>query len=235
MDVSTHQICGAASVIDAIRSGLPVTVVLVRDDASDAANLARAAGIRVRTATDNDLRRMSQTDTPADVLALLHRDPDATVSELMSGPGPVWLLVGLSYPSNVGFILRTAEVTGAAGVVVSSEFSRKQRHYALRVSMNAERFMPVHFQTAHTALAAAREAGRQLIGLETAGSKAPWEVDLRRPSLLIVGAERDGTPSTVLSECDQTIRIPMPGFIPSLSVQAAVSALAVERLRQLES
>ena len=234
MDVSTHQVCGAASVIDAIRSGVPVTVVLVRDDASEVANVARAAGVRVRSATDNDLRRMSQSETPADALALLHRDPDATIRELMRCQGPVWLLVGLSYPSNVGFILRTAEVTGAAGVVVASEFTRKQRHYALRVSMNAERFMPVHFTGAEEALTAAQEAGRQLIGLESTGEKAPWDVDLCRPSLLVVGAERDGTPDDVLSRCDQTIRIPMPGFIPSLSVQAAVSALAVERLRQLE-
>jgi tRNA G18 (ribose-2'-O)-methylase SpoU len=49
----------------------------------------------------------------------------------------------------------------------------------------------------------------------------------------VVGGERHGIPKEVLAACDDAIRIPMWGFIPSYNLQAAMAAVACERLRQL--
>jgi 23S rRNA (guanosine2251-2'-O)-methyltransferase len=70
--------------------------------------------------------------------------------------------------------------------------------------------------------------------VEDVGSAAPWQVDLTGPLLLVVGAEAEGVPRGVLERCDHVVRIPMAGFIASYNLQAAVAALAAERLRQLE-
>jgi tRNA G18 (ribose-2'-O)-methylase SpoU len=37
----------------------------------------------------------------------------------------------------------------------------------------------------------------------------------------------------VLERCDAVARLPVRGFIPSYNLQAAVAAVALERLRQL--
>jgi tRNA G18 (ribose-2'-O)-methylase SpoU len=37
----------------------------------------------------------------------------------------------------------------------------------------------------------------------------------------------------VLARCDDVVRVPMAGFIPSYNVQAAMAAVAGERLRQM--
>ena len=150
----------------------------------------------------------------------------------MESPGPVWLFSGVSYPSNVGAALRTADVTGAAGVVVDGPFNRKARVRALRVSMRADRFIPVFWEDSLNTVTAAKAAGRRIVAVEDTGTQWPWETDLRTPCLLIVGGEHDGISQPVQAQCDSIIRLPMPGFIPSWSVQAAVAAVAAECLRQ---
>ena len=78
----------------------------------------------------------------------------------------------------------------------------------------------------------AREAGRRVIAVEDVGKRAPWETDLTGRVLLVVGGERYGIPPEVLEQADDLVRIPMAGFIPSYNLQAAMAAVAVERLRQ---
>jgi tRNA G18 (ribose-2'-O)-methylase SpoU len=60
-------------------------------------------------------------------------------------------------------------------------------------------------------------------------------MDLAGPVLFVVGGERHGIPAEVLAECDDVIRIPMLGFIPSYNLQAAMAAVASERIRQLSA
>ena len=193
---------------------------------------AREAGIRVRDTSDNDLRRMSRVRPPARVLALIGRRVDLDLTALMGAPGPVWLLAGVTYPSNTGFLIRTLEVAGATGVVVGASFSRADRTRALRISMHAERFMPVLWEDCATVLDAAQHAGRRIVAVEDSGDRAPWETDLTGAVLLVIGGERDGIDKSVLARAETVLRLPMPGFIGSYNVQAAASAVAMERVRQ---
>ena len=52
--------------------------------------------------------------------------------------------------------------------------------------------------------------------------------------MLVVGGENAGVSKEILSAADDIVRLPMPGFVPSYNLQVAVSALAMERLRQLD-
>ena len=91
------------------------------------------------------------------------------------------------------------------------------------------------YASAAEAVAAARAAGRSVVAIEDSGVHAPWEVELSGRVLLVIGAERSGIAAELLAVCDRTIRIPMAGFIPSYNLQAAMSMVAGERLRQLAS
>ena len=102
-----------------------------------------------------------------------------------------------------------------------------------RVAMGADRFLPVVGCDAVDAATRATAAGLRLVAIEDHGGRAPWQADLTGDVLLVVGGERDGIPDEVLERCDEVIRVPMAGFVPSYSVQAPVAAVAVERLRQL--
>lgn len=236
--MTRRQLAGAEPLAAALAAGMPVRLVLVGRDASPAeralAERARAAGARVLPVTDNDLRRMRHAGAPAAcaLLALVGADPSADAGAALAAPEAVWLLAGVAYPGNAGAAIRTAEVSGAGAVFLDAAFDAGGRRRALRASMHAERFLPVHWAPAAQVLADARAAGRRLVAIEDVGGRAPWEVDLGGRALLAIGGEREGLGPGLLAACDEVVRVPMAGFVPSYNLQAAMAAVAVERLRQ---
>ncbi len=235
-----RQRAGVGAIEAALDGGEPVTQLLVARDTERADVLAlceraRTAGIPVRPASAGDLRRLSQTDPPEEVLALLERQPDATAEAVFERGGATWLLVGAAYPGNVGAVLRTVEVAGAEAAFVDAELDRAGRRAALRTSMNAERFMPVFWRGAEEVIGLARGAGHAVLAIEDVGDAAPWQLDLTRPTLFLAGGEDASLPPDLLARCDRVLRLPMRGFIPCYNLQAAVAAVAGERLRQLET
>ena len=176
---------------DALAAAAPVRVVLLRRDAAgdavDAAERARAAGARILVVSAAEIARLCGGGGTADVLAMSGADPGATLDDAFRADGPAWLLVDLAYPGNIGLSIRTAEVSGAAAVAIAPPLAGAARRAALRASIGAHRFFPVHWTTADAALAAARAAGRRIVALESSGTAAPWDVDLRGRILLVAG------------------------------------------------
>ena len=233
----TRQRTGTAELATALAAGERIGRILVARGAADPAlasllAAARERGIPVQEASPGDLRRLSRCDPPAPVLGLIGRDPGASPETVFAQPGAKWLLVGAVYPGNVGAALRTVEVAGADAAFVDAGLDRSGRRAALRPSMNVERFMPVHWCDADTALAAARAGGHRVVGIEDVGTAAPWEIDLLAPTLFVAGGEDRSLPADLLARCDAVLRLPMEGFIPCYNLQAAIAAVALERLRQ---
>jgi tRNA G18 (ribose-2'-O)-methylase SpoU len=234
------QLAGPDEIGAALDARAPVRLLLASACPSDAraaavVERARAAGIAVHAASEASLRRLSKTDPPAEVLALVGPDPGASAEEALAAGGAAWLLVGVAYPGNTGFAIRTAEVSGADCVFVENDFDHEARREATRAAMRADRYLPVFWRSAVETLSIARAAGRRIYALEDVGDAAPWEVDLTGPTLFVVGGERHGIPAAVLAGADRVLRLPMHGFIPSYNLQAAMAGVAFERLRQLYS
>ncbi len=233
-----RQIAGIDAIEAALAAGEPVRLLLVeRDDRSAELGAlverAQARGVPLWRGGAGDLRRMSRGPRPERALALLGPEPRTDLPGLLGRGGAVWLLHRVAYASNVGFALRTAEVSGADGVVVDAGFNHAQRARVGHVSMGADRVLPLLWESTERTLELARTAGRRVVALEDTGDRRPWQVDLTGPLLLVVGGERDGLGPSLLSCCDSVIAVPMAGFVPSYNLQAAISAVAAERLRQL--
>lgn len=232
-----HRLIGRHAIAAALDEGAAVRVILAprERDAHEEALVARAvaAGASLWAGSDGDRFRMSPGE-PARLLAMVGPPPTAdSVPDLLARPGAVWVLDGAAYPSNVGFAIRTAEVSGATGLIVSADFTRAQQSRARHVSMGAWRLMPVLYAPTAEVLAGARAAGRVVAAVEDSGAVAPWEADLAGDVVIVLGNERAGLGPDVLAAADVTVRIPMRGFVPSYNLQAAMTAIAVERLRQL--
>jgi len=231
------RITDLESIAAAIHLRLPISLLLVlegvRSDAAEAVvERARAVAIPVSIESEREMRRMSETGDAQELLAVAGSPPATDLADLMASDGLVLILIGLRYPGNVGFILRSAEVAGAAGVVVANDWSGSEWQEARRVGIRANRFLSVLEAEAEVALAAARTAGRRIVAVETSGSSTPWEVDLSKPTALLIGGETTGISSELLGCADEIVRIPTRGFIPSYNVQAATGALLGEWLRQ---
>jgi TrmH family RNA methyltransferase len=234
-----RRIAGTRAVERALSRGEPVRLIVVDADAGDEAaralaGPASAAGVPVQAVGARHFERLRPRGAPGGAVALAGAGPARDAAELLGREGPAWLLCGDVYPGNAGFAIRTAEVSGAAGVFLDTGFDHVQRREALRASMRADRFLPVLWAEAAPVLDAAVAAGRRVIGIEDVGTAAPWDADLTPASLFVVGGESDGIPEETLARCDEVLRIPMQGFIRSYNLQAAVAIVAAERMRQLE-
>jgi len=172
------------------------------------------------------------SDGAPDILALVGRNPSANFEEVLESGGLIWMLDGAKYPVNIGFCIRTAEVSGADAVIIDGPLNNQERSAAKRASMKAHRFIPVFWRNAIESIHSAKQAGFRIIAVEDIGEKTPWEVDLTGNVILIVGGEREGISDEVLSSADEVIRIPMTGFVPSFNLQAPLSAVAIEAQRQ---
>jgi tRNA G18 (ribose-2'-O)-methylase SpoU len=235
-----RQIAGVLAIEAALRAGEDVRLLLVADDAraEDVRGLvarAEESGVAVRTATRNVLARLSMVRPAEDALALVGRDPDAGLAESLARGGAFWLLVGVAYPGNVGMVIRTAEVSGADAIAIDGSFDHEAKRAALRAAMRADKFMPVFWLDAAHVLDAAKASGHRVLAVDESGEGSHFEADLTGARVFVIGGENGGIPREVLARCDARVRVPMAGFIPCYNLQAAVSAVAVERLRQMSS
>jgi len=233
------QRCGVDEVSAALQSEEVTLVLFLRDSSDpDAINLRKLAeemGITVRESSRRDMWRMARLNddqNPPPILALVGRDPDVSVNQILSSGGISWLLAGARYPVNIGFTIRTAEVSGARAVFVDGALTHSEKKSAKRASMKAHRFMPVHWVDGNELVSMAKEARFRIISLEDSGDVGPWDVDLTGNVLLVVGGEHDGIPDSILEISDSIIRVPMSGFVPSYNLQAPMAVVAAEALRQ---
>ena len=230
------QITGLKAVMEALENGVAIDRVLVdRDhDTSALRALCEAAGIPLEEGSTNDLWRMS-ADGAQVALALTGRTQHETLDEVMKAGGCIWFFDGVEYSTNLGFAIRTAEVSGANAVVLNVTKTHEERRTIRRASMRADRFIPVVYSDTDAILQSAKDHGVRLIAAEDVGEAGPWDEDLTGDVMLGVGAERDGVRPEVLEAADAVVKLPMDGFVPSYNLQVAVSVLAVEALRQRES
>ena len=114
------QITGADAVYQALMQGHPIDRVLVdRDkDTSSIRELCEQNDIPLEEGSTNDLWRMSAAGN-VDALALVGRFQTESIDELMARGGTIWFFDGVTYSTNLGFAIRTAEVSGADGVVLN--------------------------------------------------------------------------------------------------------------------
>ena len=215
-----------------------VRLILVQRDHDEPAvtsllEEARRRGIPIEEGPESDLWRMARPEGQAPlILALVGRDPTFTLKEILAGEGVVWLLVGVRYAVNIGYVIRTAEVSGAAGLIICGQFSNNEQKTALRASMQSDRFIPVLWESLKQVLEKIGDSERRILSVEDVGSVYPWQADLTGNPVICIGGEHEGVPESVLDASAQVIRLPMAGFVPSYNLQTAMGVVAVEILRQ---
>jgi TrmH family RNA methyltransferase len=160
------------------------------------------------------LAGLSSLAHPPRVVAVFRRD------DLPRGTRPVTLaLWRVTDPGNVGALLRAADTFGA-GVALSQGCADPTGPKALRASMGSIFRVP---------LSGFDEPQGQRVALVPSGGIALPELEVDGDVVLVLGAERDGLPPTVLETCDEHASIPQPGGGDSLNV-AMAGAIALYEL-----
>ncbi len=146
------------------------------------------------------------------------------------------LLVALDQvqdPRNLGAVCRSAEFAGATGVVLPLRRSAAVTAATCKASAGAvEHLQIAHVRNLADWLADARSAGFWIWGADAEAESPAWDVDLKGPTVLVLGGEGKGLRPRVAKSCDGLISLPRRGKVESLNVSAAATALLFEALRQ---
>jgi len=167
------------------------------------------------------------------VLCAMKRPRPRSVSEVIAGKRRVALLEGITEPSNVGAIFRSAAALKADAILLSPTCCDPLHRRAVRVCMGAIFQVPWARAEGNEALPLLKEAGFTVAGLALRDNC--WTLDDPRlpaiPHLAIcLGTEDTGLTEATLDACDHIVKIPMAAGIDSLNV-AAAAAVAFWQLR----
>jgi len=189
---------------------------------------------RAPETSGEELERLCGSPDHQGVVAEVEPYPYAGASELLQVEGA--LLIALDQvqdPRNLGAVARSAEVAGAAGLVIPERRAAEVTAVACKSSAGAVEHLPIaHVRNLADWLAEAKEAGFWIWGADGDAEQAPWEVDLTGPTVLVLGGEGKGLRPRVAAGCDGLIALPQAGKVSSLNVSAAATALLFEAVRQ---
>ena len=189
----------------------------------------------VETVTEAVLRKMSDTENPQGMLAVVAMP--AGYSGAAEDPGqesqPLYLVLdGLQDPGNVGTLIRTAEAVGATAVLLSRNSADPFSPKVVRSTMGTIFRVPVRIcEDLPREIGELKKAGVVVFGTHLSGTDV-YAADLSGSLALLIGNEGNGLTEEVASTADRLLRIPMEGQVESLNAAVSGSVVAYEAYRQ---
>ena len=240
---SENHLEGRNAVLEAFRSGKTVEKVFLQKDLHDGmimtiAREARKAGTIISYVPKDRLNQMTETGKHQGVIAYTASYRYASIDEILQkaeekGEAPfVFLLDGIEDPHNLGAIIRSANLSGAHGVIIPKRRSAGLTAVAAKASAGAVHYTPVAKVT--NLVDVMEELKRRGMWFACADMKAQpmYEADLTGSLGLVIGSEGEGVSRLIQEKCDFSVSIPMKGDIDSLNASVAAGVLAWEVVRQ---
>jgi 23S rRNA (guanosine2251-2'-O)-methyltransferase len=198
--------------------------------------LCRQTHVRVSFEERAWLDRKAAGQRHQGVLCYMEELPTVDVEEMLDttpSPGLLLVLDGIEDPHNLGAILRSAEVSGAGGVIVPQRRSAGLSASVLKSSAGAASHIKVaRVANASRVIELLKDKGYWIVGLDAESGKSIWEADFLLPTALVLGNEGEGLHRLVKEKCDFLVSIPVCGNIQSHNVSVAAGIALYEVLRQ---
>ena len=234
---------GRNAVIEAFRSDKTIDKLYVQEGLKDAPiqtalREAKKKNVYVNFVAKEALDRMSQTGKHQGLIAVLAAYTYATVDDILDaakkkGEDPfVIVLDCIEDPHNLGAIIRTANLAGAHGVIISKHRAVGLTPTVARASAGAINYVPVAKVTnINACIEELKKKGLWFVCADMKG-ELMYKLNLKGAIGLVIGNEGEGVSALVKKNCDMLASIPMKGDIDSLNASVAAGILSYEIVRQ---
>jgi TrmH family RNA methyltransferase len=215
---------GANLIEAASRRGLIREIFVTETAAQRHADLLDQHGAAVHVVTERAAKALSDTVTPAGLVAVCEHPSAALADVLAQAPRLVAVGVEIGEPGNAGTLIRIADAMGAAAVVFIGHSVDPYNGKCLRASAGSIFAIPVvvapEMEPAITAL---QGAGLRVLATTVGGELSLDDADLAAPTAWLFGSEAHGLSAHVAEQADARVSIPMSGGAESLNVAAAAA------------
>ena len=198
---------------------------------------AKEAGVRLIEADGLRLSKLAGSHGHQGVAALVQPMEVAhsldDLLDSLQAPPLLLVLDGVTDPHNLGACLRVADGAGAHAVIAPKDHAAGINATVAKVASGAAETVP-YFMVTNLArtLGELKERNIWVIGTAGEAEKSVYQVDLKGPTALVLGAEGPGMRQLTRKTCDELVHIPMKGAVESLNVSVASGVCLYEALRQ---
>lgn len=236
-------IIGRNSVMEALKSGRYINHIWVLEgtpSGSLKAIIAKAKGqgIPVKTCVRKNLDSIALGENHQGVIASASLKKYSSLDDILNlaqslGQPPFIIIADcIEDPQNLGSIIRTAECSGAHGLIVPKRHCPGLTSAVHKASAGAlEHVLISREANICYAIDKLKKLNIWVYGADM-GGEMWYKQDLSGPIALVIGAEGRGISNLVKQKCDMLLSLPMLGKISSLNASAATAVIAYEICRQ---
>ena len=195
---------------------------------------AATHGYEIVICDEDDVSAVCSTDTHGGIVGFFSDRAAGSVQELVriaADKADSWFLAleGIEDPYNLGFTIRSAYAFGCAGIVLPNRYIFGADGVVCRSSAGASERIPFFRCDLSDAARALRGVGYSVCAACEKDAVSLAEHTLTLPLMLVVGGEKRGISSSLLSECTDRIRIDYSRYAgSSLSAVSAAAVLSYE-------
>ena len=234
-------ICGRNPVIEALKSGTELDTIYICGSGGSLnliRKLAKDSGVVVKDAQEKKLSQLSGGASHQGVVAVGACGKYVSVEGILAvsrekGTKPFIIICDeIEDPHNLGAIIRTAETSGADGVIIPKRRSASLNATVFKTSAGAASYVPVaRVSNLASCIDQLKENGVWIYGTDASGEEYT-RTDFTGSCALVIGSEGFGISKLIQKKCDFMIKLPMLGKINSLNASVAAGIFMYEVLRQ---
>ena len=234
---------GRNAVIEAFRSGREIDRLFIKDGLTDGQiqtikREAKKKELRIDFVSKERLDQISQTGNHQGVIAYIAAYEYSELEDIFAiaekkGEDPfIFILDNIEDPHNLGAIIRTANMSGAHGVIIPKNRAVGFTSTVAKVSAGALNYTPVvRVTNISRTIEELKERGVWVACADMDGT-IMYDLNLTGSIALVIGAEGSGVSRLVKEKCDYIASIPVKGDIDSLNASVAAGVMAYEIVRQ---
>ncbi len=240
--MSTNEIFGSRAIIEAINADTQIEKIFILKDTENELSkemfaLIKEHKISFQYVPIQKFRKFEDRNHQG-VFARIALVNTIAIDELLTKINieekPTLLLLDkVNDVRNFGAIARTASCTGVQGIIILDKGAAPINADAIKTSAGALFKIPVckvnHLKDAIYYL---QGEGFQVVAATEKADQLIYDVDLKKPTAIIMGSEERGINPSTLKICDEKAKLPMSGEIASLNVSVACGAFLYETMRQ---
>ncbi|MEN2769133.1 23S rRNA (guanosine(2251)-2'-O)-methyltransferase RlmB [Ornithinibacillus xuwenensis] len=238
-----EMIIGKNPVLEALKSGRSVNKVLISEQLTGSVQgkiiqQGKSAGTIVQKVPKTKLDQLSDGNHQG-VIAYVASYQYASLEDLFArseerNEDPFFIILDeLEDPHNLGSILRTADATGAHGVIIPKRRSVGLTATVAKTAAGALEHIPVvRVTNIATTIEELKQRNVWVVGTEAEATEDYRQLDGTLPIALVIGNEGKGMSRLVREKCDWTVSLPMKGKVSSLNASVACSLLLYEVYRK---
>lgn len=241
----SNQIEGKNSILEALKTNHPIDKILISKDIgrhstiAEILHLSKQKGVPLIYLEKSKLDNISQTKSHQGIIAYVPEKEYVEVEDILSlakkkNEQPfIIILDSMEDPHNLGAILRSAEATGAHGIIIPKRRSVGLTPTVAKTSAGAIEYMSVaKVANLSNAISKLKKQNIWVIGIESKGKTSYIKFDFKMPIAIVIGSEGKGISRLVKENCDELLSIPMKGKITSLNASVAAAVVMYEVLKQ---